>query len=56
MSPTPIRPLISYLDDTFKRDDLKSAPREVLERAIVHIYDELNKINGTYPDWWDREN
>lgn len=51
-----IRDLINDVDTTFKKDDIKSAPREVLEKTILHLYDGLNKINGTYPDWWDREN
>lgn len=52
----PIQNLINKMDATFAKDDLKSAPRKVLEELIVYLYDELNKINGTYPDWWDREN
>ncbi len=50
-----IRDLINDVDTTFKKDDIKSAPREVLEKTILHLYDGLNKINGTYPDWRDRE-
>lgn len=52
----PIQPIIQQIENTFSKDDLKSAPRKVLEDLILSVYDELNKINGTYPDWWDREN
>lgn len=52
----PIQDLINVVDETFAKDDLQSAPRKVLEELIVHLYDGLNEINGTYPDWWDRKN
>lgn len=52
----PIQDLINVVDATFAKEDLQSAPRKVLEELIVHLYDGLNEINGTYPDWWDREN
>ena len=52
----PIQDLINVVDETFAKEDLQSAPRKVLEELIVHLYDGLNEINGTYPDWWDRKN
>ena len=48
--------LIANIDSTFAKDDIQSADRKVLENLILHIYDSLNHINGTYPDWWDRKN
>jgi len=52
----PLPALINDVDETFKKDDIHSAPREVLENLILRLYDGLNHANGTYPDWWDREN
>ena len=51
-----IQNLINVIDNTFAKDDVQSAPRKVLEELIVHLYDGLNKINESYPDWWEREN
>lgn len=48
--------LINIVDSTFAKDDITTAPRKVLEELIIQLYDGLNMINGTYPDWWDREN
>lgn len=45
--------LISKIEDTFAKDDIQSAPRETLERLIIDLYDGLNEMNGTLPDWWD---
>lgn len=52
----PIQDLINVVDATFAKDDLKNAPRKVLEELIMHLYDGLNIINDTYPDLWNREN
>lgn len=51
-----IQNLINVVDNTFAKDDITNVPRKVLEELIVHLYDGLNEINGSYPDWWDREN
>lgn len=45
--------LISKIDDTFAKDDITNVPRETLQRLIIDLYDDLNEINGTLPDWWD---
>jgi len=50
----PLRALINQVDATFKKDDIKNVPRETLEELVISLYDGLNEINGTYPDWWDR--
>lgn len=39
--------LISQIEQTFVKDDLRSAPRERLESLIVCIYDELNQARGS---------
>ena len=50
----PLRALINQVDASFKKDDIKNVPRETLEELIINLYDGMNEINGTYPDWWDR--
>lgn len=50
-----IQSLIAEIESTFVREDILSASRETLKNLILSLYDGLNKINGTYPDWWDRE-
>ena len=48
--------LIQNIDKTFAKDDIKSVDRMVLENLILYIYDSLHHLNGSFPDWWDREN
>ena len=36
--------VIHQIDDTFKRDDVTSAPRSVLEKLIVDIYEQFKEI------------
>lgn len=50
-----VRGAISQIEGTFKKDDIQSAPRKVLEDLILSLYDQLNEVNGTLPDWWERD-
>lgn len=36
--------LISDIERTFAKDDLQSAPREVLESLIISVYDGLTQV------------
>ena len=40
-----IQPIIYKLEHTFRRDDIKSAPRDVLEKLIIEVYDDLTELN-----------
>lgn len=40
-----IQPILYKLEHTFRRDDIKSAPREVLEKLIIEVYDDLTELN-----------
>lgn len=46
-----LHPIIYKLENTFSKDDIKSAPREVLEELIISIYDELNELQRIHPEW-----
>jgi len=37
--------IISRIENTFSKDDVTSAPREVLERLIISVYDDLTELN-----------
>lgn len=50
-----IKDLISLIDETFKKDDIKSIPRTRLNRLVLDIYDGLHEIDGSLPDWWERD-
>jgi len=40
----PIWTLIERIEDAFSKDDLRSAPREVLERVLADTYEGLCEI------------
>ena len=40
-----IQSILYKLEHTFRRDDIKSAPREVLENLIIEVYDDLPELN-----------
>lgn len=50
-----IADLINVVDNTFAKKGISNAPRKVLEELINLLYDRLNEMNDTYPDWWDRD-
>lgn len=50
----PVQDLINVVDATFSKEDVHTVSRKVLEELVIRLYDGLNQINGTYPDWWDR--
>lgn len=40
-----IQPIINKIESAFSKDDLRSAPRKVLEDLIIEVYDALNEVN-----------
>ena len=40
-----LQPILYQLENTFRKDDVHSAPREVLENLIVSVYDQLMELN-----------
>jgi hypothetical protein len=51
----PIWKLIERIENAFSKDDLKSAPREVLEQVIADTYDGLCAIADSQVDPWERD-
>ena len=47
--------LVHKVDATFKRDDIKSVSRKVLEDLVVRLYDGIKDVIQSYPEWWERE-
>jgi len=37
--------ILYQIENTFRKDDVHSAPREVLENLIVSVYDQLRELN-----------
>lgn len=42
-----VESLISQIEQTFAKDDLQNAPREVLENLIISVYDGLLSARGS---------
>ena len=40
-----LQSVLYKLEHTFRRDDIKSAPHEVLEKLILEVYDDLTELN-----------
>ena len=40
-----IQPILYKLEHAFRKDDIHSAPREVLENLIIEVYDDLTELN-----------
>lgn len=47
--------VISRIEEAFKRDDVRTIGRAELAVLITNVYDDLNEIRGTMPDWWERD-
>lgn len=39
-----IQTILNKIESTFRKDNIRSAPREELENVIIEIYDDLNEL------------
>lgn len=51
----PIWTLIERIEDAFSKDDLRSAPREVLERVLADTYEGLCEVADSQVEPWERD-
>jgi len=51
----PIWTLIERIENAFLKDDLRSAPREVLEQVLADTYEGLCEIAGSQVEPWERD-
>lgn len=51
----PIWTLIEHIEDVFSKDDLHSAPREVLESVLADTYEGLCEIADSGVEPWERD-
>ncbi len=54
-SENPIWKLIERIEDAFSKDDLRSAPREVLESVLADTYEGLCEIADSGVEPWERD-
>ena len=47
--------LIERIENAFSKDDLRSAPREVLEKVLADTYEGLCEIADSQVEPWERD-
>lgn len=47
--------MIQRIERAFIKDDITTAPREVLQAVIADTYERLCRIADSGVDWWERD-